>query len=119
MEPTNRFYGWKEFAQEIENIADIRPIIAIDYQSASAILYYTRMRQKVYAGTNHFKYWETYLGEIKGGCVAYDYSTDVVSGPVDKRRFKKIFAKQTFEIKRNSGVIRRFNIYDCVDFSGF
>lgn len=119
MDPTNRFYGWKEFALEIEKISAGRPVIAIDHQSASEILYYTNMRQTVYAGTNNYKYWQKGLGKISGGCVAYDYSTDVISGPVEKWRFKKILKQRTFEAKRGNEIIRKFNIYDCMDFSGF
>lgn len=119
MDPVNRFRGWRDFTAEIESAAKGDPVIAIDYQSASALLYYSRMRLDVRAGTNNFPYWRKDNAVVAGRCVAYDYYTDVYSGPVNPSNYGAVKQKRIFEAKYRGRTIRTYTVYDCRGFKGF
>ncbi|MDI6757677.1 MAG: glycosyltransferase family 39 protein [Endomicrobiia bacterium] len=119
MDPLNRFRGWREFTAEVERVAGGSPVIAIDYQSAAELLYYSRMRLDVRAGTNQFPYWRKDNAAASGRCVAFDYYTDVYSGPVNPANYGAITGNRIFEAKYRGRTIRTYTIYECADFRGF
>ena len=134
MEPTNRFYGWREFTDYMLKISDGKPIIAPDHQSAALLLYYAGQSKKnsaspdthqtfhhleIRAGTNNFIFYEKFTAPVDGKCFTFDYTTDVNTGPVDFSKFSDVKEAGVFESERDGVVIRRYRIYECRNFSGF
>jgi len=111
-DPTNWFYGWKEFANYIKPYQNI-PVLPINIQLASELNYYWNKNGIIVSNDQEFKYLKFNELNKSNDCIAINYSSDVSTPKPDKNKFKEMKLQEIVKVKRGNHIIRNFYIYKC------
>ncbi len=110
-DPTNWFYGWKEFAIFLDSKDIDKPIVSTTLQLASELQYYINKPAKIFYNEKQFSVWnnENYPQEA----ICINYESDVKTPMPNSDVYKKIILVDNYDAVRDNNIIRKYNIYIC------
>mgnify|MGYP000187187505 CR=1 FL=1 len=110
-DPTNWFYGWKEFAEFIEKQNFEFPIFTTNHQLASELIYYSKKNLNVFHDKLQFMLWNKNK-EFPKNFYFINYESDVKTPSPQQRGFISEFLR-SYDVYRKNFRIRTYNIYLC------
>jgi 4-amino-4-deoxy-L-arabinose transferase-like glycosyltransferase len=110
-DPTNWFYGWKEFAKFLTTQKLEYPIVTTNHQLASELIYYSNSQLNVYYNEKQFCIFNKNK-EFPKQFYFINYESDVKTHSAEEKGFKYRFV-QKYDVFRKSFRIRTYNIYFC------
>jgi undecaprenyl-diphosphatase len=111
-DPTNWFYGWKEFAMFLDSQKIDKPIVSTTLQLISELKYYSQKPVKIFYDGKQFSIWNK-EEEFPQKCLYINYESDVKTPPPNSEIYKKILLTKNFSAVRNNYTIRIYHIYEC------
>jgi 4-amino-4-deoxy-L-arabinose transferase-like glycosyltransferase len=110
-DPTNWFYGWKEFAWFIDEQSFEYPIFTTNHQLASELIYYSKKNLDVFHDEFQFMLWNKDK-EFPKNFYFINYESDVKTPSPQQKGFTSEFLK-SYDVYRKNFRIRTYNIYLC------
>lgn len=110
-DPTNWFYGWREFALFIDSQKVEKTVFAATLQLASELNYYCKSSPKIFCDWKQYSLWirESYPDE----CLFINYESDVQTPPPPKEIYRQIELDKDFSVLRDGNIIRIYHIFRC------
>ncbi len=110
-DPTNWFYGWKEFVLVLSKENLEYPIVTTNHQLISEILYYSDKKLNVFYKEQQFEIWN----KDKNFAEKFyfiNYESDVKTPSPQQKNFNSQFIK-SYDVLRRGYIIRTYNLYFC------
>ncbi|MFN3551251.1 MAG: glycosyltransferase family 39 protein [Endomicrobiia bacterium] len=110
-DPTNWFYGWKEFTEILKKENLEYPIFTTNHQLACQLLYYSNKNLNIFYNEQQFYIWNK-DENIPDKFYFINYESDVKTPSPQQKNFKSQFVK-SFNMFRKGYRIRTYNLFLC------
>lgn len=108
-DPTNWFYGWKEFTEILKKENLEYPIVPTNHQLISELLYYSNKKLNVFYKGQQFDIWYKDK-KLPEKFYFINYESDVKTSSPQQKGIKAEFVK-SYDVFRKGFRIRTYNLY--------